>query len=455
MTSKVAVSVPLAFTIVFSMKKSFIHRSRNAQLGLAELIAIALGGMIGGGIFTILGVSVDLIGAYTPVAIFLGGLLALLTAYSYCKLGVYYKDEGATYSFVKRVFRQSRFAASLVGWWVSFGYVSTIALYAYTFSSYAVNALGFESVEWLRKLGAAAVILLFALINVWSVRGMGKVEDLMVYTKLVLLVLISFVLLNHSTTSLPILFSEHSDSVSLLSILVVASITFVAYEGFQLVIAAVNEIDDPERNIPRAIYSAIGLAILVYVIIALGALLSIPLDSIVKNQENALAAGAEGILGRWGGDLVVIGALLATSSAISGTLFGASRLMAVIAADGHFPAFLAKRRQHIPVSAILCMSVLAFCLILVGGLRLILEFGSITFLLVSCLMAYANHKVRDLTNSSPYITLTALVSLLIATLLIIYYEYSFHPEQLFFIVLVYLVLTAASWFYSINSQNHA
>ena len=99
-----------------------IHRKRNKTLGVLELIAIALGGMVGGGIFTILGISVSMIGAYTPLAIIIGGIMASLAAYSYIKLSIYYKDEGATYSFYKRTFPQSPFAASLIGWWIVFGY---------------------------------------------------------------------------------------------------------------------------------------------------------------------------------------------------------------------------------------------------------------------------------------------------------------------------------------------
>jgi amino acid transporter len=64
------------------------HRAREKTLGVPELIAIALGGMVGGGIFTILGISVSMIGAYTPLAIIIGGFIALLASYSYIKLGV-------------------------------------------------------------------------------------------------------------------------------------------------------------------------------------------------------------------------------------------------------------------------------------------------------------------------------------------------------------------------------
>ena len=430
-----------------------IHRKRNKALGVPELIAIALGGMVGGGIFTILGISVSMIGAFTPLAIILGGVIASLAAYSYIKLGVYYKDEGATYSFYKRTFPNSPFAASLIGWCVIFGYISTLALYAYTFSSYAISGFAFADSEWVRKIVAGAVILFFTLINIWSVKGMGKIEDIMVYTKLVILVVISFVLINNSQTTLPVLLQDNNDT-SALSILIVASITFVAYEGFQLVINAVNEMEKPEINIPKAIYSAIFLAALIYVVISLGAILAIPFDEIIKNKEYALASGAEHVLGHWGTELIIVGALLATSSAISGTVFGASRQMSVIARDGYFPSILSKHINHIPIYSIICMSVLAFFLVLAGSLQVILEFGSVTFLLISLLMAYANYKIKNLTNSSRIITVISIIGLMIGTILIFYYEFNNQPQQMFFIGLIYLLLTAGSWLYSRNKSSH-
>jgi amino acid transporter len=425
-----------------------IHRKREKSLGILELIAIALGGMVGGGIFTILGISVSMIGAYTPVAIIFGGIIAGFAAYSYIKLGVYYKDEGATYSFFKKTFPNSSFAISLIGWWVIFGYISTLALYSYTFSSYALSSTSFANDDFTRKILAGIVIFIFTLINIWSVKGMGKIEDIMVYTKLVILVVISFVLINNSNTTIPILL-ENSKDVEFSSILIVASLTFVAYEGFQLVINAVNEMDNPEKNIPISIYAAIALAILIYVVISLGAILAISFDDIIANKEFALAAGANKVLGHWGNDLVIIGALLATSSAISGTLFGASRQMSVIAKDGFFPKLLEKRNTlNIPIFSILTMSALSFSLVLSGSLKLILEFGSVTFLIVSLLMSIANYKIRDKTNSSTFVTILSIFLLSSSTLLIIYYELKVEIEQMLFIILLYSILTLFAWIYS-------
>ncbi|MCB1135014.1 MAG: APC family permease [Chlamydiia bacterium] len=431
-----------------NLKKFFIHRERGAALGVPELIAIALGGMVGGGIFSILGVSAAMIGAYTPIAIVIGGGTAALAAYSYVQLGVYYRDEGATYSFMKRAFPNAPFAASLIGWWVIFGYISTLALYAYTFSSYTISGSAFADNMIVRRAVACGIIAVFALINLYSVRGMGKLEDLMVYTKLVILVVISFVLINNGKKTLPVLFAEQAGGFPVAGIAIVSSITFVAYEGFQLVINAVGEMDDPARSIPRAIYTAIFLAVLIYVVIAIGALMAIPLDQIVKDKEYALATGAREVLGSLGRELVIAGAILATCSAISGTAFGASRQMAVIAQDGYFPAFLALRRERIPTNAILVMSLLACVLILSGGLQLILEFGSITFLLVSFLIAAANFRVRDKTGSSTAVTVLAMALLLFGFGTILWYEVRNHADQFAFVMCIYALLTAGSWIYS-------
>jgi len=409
-------------------------------LGLKELIAIAVGGMIGGGIFTVLGISVAMVGVYAPLAIGLGGVVASLAAYSYVQLGKYFMDEGATYSFFKRSFPEARMAAAAVGWWTIFGYISTLALYAYTFSSYALSVTDWADSEWARKIVSWGVIWLFALINVWSVRGMGHIEDVMVYVKVVILLTIATLLMLHPDASLPILL-KGSPPLTFGAILTVASLTFVAYEGFQLVINAVKEMENPERNMPRAIYIAMGLVTTIYVLVALAAVLAVPFDDIIRNKEYALAAGANAVLGKWGGGFVVLGAVLATMSAISGTLFGSSRQMAKIADDRYFPAYIDRRRGLVPVHAILTMAATASLLILIGGLRMILEFGSITFLVVSFLMALANYRLRAKTGTNVVMAVLAMAGLGTGTVVIFWYEAHTEPVQIAFLGGLYVVLT--------------
>ena len=276
---------------------------------------------------------------------------------------------------------------------------------------------------------------------------MGRIEDLMVYTKLIVLLFISGLLAGKgSIENMQPLFESQT---TLSSIVIIASLTFVAYEGFQLVIHAYNEMDNPKKNIPRAIYSSILLATLLYVILSVGALASIPKEVIIQDQEYALAAGAEVILGKLGLFLVIFGALLATSSAISGTLFGASRLMARIADDGYFPKVLTKRiKSFIPKNAIIVMCITSFVLILSGGLQMLLEFGSVTFIIVSFLMAYANFVKRKETKSYTLFTLIAMGGLLIAGISIFWFEYHENKMQLVVILGIYLLLIIASFIYS-------
>ncbi|NVK50102.1 MAG: APC family permease, partial [Cyclobacteriaceae bacterium] len=234
-----------------------------------------------------------------------------------------------------------------------------------------------------------------------------------------------------------------------MQVLIVSAITFVAYEGFQLVINAYDEMDKPQVNIPRAIYISIAIAITLYVVLAVAALSVIPKENIIADKEYALAAGAKTFLGGFGQFIVIFGALLATSSAISGTLFGASRLMAVISKDGFFPKPLGEKIQtYIPYKAIITMSILAWILVLSGGLQVILEFGSITFILVSFLMAVANFKKRKETDSSPWFTGIAMLGLLAAGVLIVYYEFTENLSQFIVILGFYLLLAISAILYS-------
>lgn len=421
--------------------------TRREDLGLLELIAIALGGMVGGGIFAILGVATELVGSAAVLAIGAGGVLALLAAYSYAKLATYFEDEGATYSFFKRTYPSSHFAASAVGWLVLFGYVATLALYAFTFASYLASQFPDQDPFVLRLVFSAAVFTVFTLLNIVSVKQTGRVEDVLVYSKLVVLVVVTLVLfLGSDLSSAGRMFES---GINVPSLLVVASITFVAFEGFQLAIHAYEEVKEPRKNVPRAIYASVAIATVLYVLMAAGAMLAIPHEQLIKDKEYALAAGTSEVLGSWGLGLVVAGALLATSSAISGTLFGASRLMAVIADDGYLPRVFARRiHGHTPVWALVALAGLAYLLVATGGLVFILEFGSLTFILVSFLMALANLRIRDKTESSLLVALAALLGLGGAGVLLLHYQWTTDPFHLGVTLTLYVVITVLAWLYA-------
>lgn len=129
--------------------------------------------------------------------------------------------------------------------------------------------------------------------------------------------------------------------------------------------------------------------------------------------------------------------------------FGASRLISLISKDGYFPSVLSKKiRTHIPKNAIITMSIFAFILIFSGGLQMILEFGSITFIMVSFLMALSNYIKRKETNTHIIPAIIAMCGLLVAAILIFYFEWTENKTQLFYIISIYAILVVFAYFFS-------
>ena len=125
--------------------------SNNLQFGLKELIAIGIGGMIGGGIFSVMGLAVEITGNATPIAFLLAGLLALVMGYSYVKLSVAFHSDGASFTYLEHAFPKHKFIGSITGWAVIIGYIGTMALYAFTFGAYGSELFGFNN-ELVRKI---------------------------------------------------------------------------------------------------------------------------------------------------------------------------------------------------------------------------------------------------------------------------------------------------------------
>lgn len=413
------------------------------DLKLPELVAIALGGMIGGGIFSVLGLAVERVGNAAPLAIAAGGGLALVAGISYARLSRLYEDEGATYSFFKRTFPKSPVAASAIGWLVVFGYIATLALYAFTFASYLGSLFPQLHQGAMRAILSGVQLAAFAALNIYSVRLMGKIEDLMVYIKLLALLVLAGVLFAAGSLDSALPITPTIDLGG--NLLMVAALTFVAFEGFQLAIHAYCEVQEPRINVPRAIYIAIAGATVLYVLLAEGALWALDKAHIIADKEYALAAGAAEVLGPAGHALVIASALLATSSAVNGTIFGASRLAATIADDGMLPAFMTRRiHGRTPWAAIMTLAALAWMLVLSGQLELIVEFGSLVFIVVSLLMAVANWKVRHATGSSLPMCVVSVGLLGAAGAAIIYWQAVDRPTDLIWTGIVAVALTLGS-----------
>jgi len=406
-------------------------------LALPELIAIGVGGMIGGGIFSILGLAVDISGHAAPFAFMIGSVIACIAAYSYVRLALTFHTDGASFTYLERAFPENLSIAGIAGWTVVFGYIGTLALYAYTFGAYSAHLLGYGRSGFIREIMSIASLLIFLSINLAGARKMGRAEDIAVYTKILLLATLAIVgFYKADTNRLTPLFDQGYGAVFL-----GGAVIFVAYEGFQLIANAVCEASKPERDLPRAMYGSIAITSCIYVLISFVAVGNLGLVEIHAAQEYALAAVTAPIFGQLGVVLVDIAAILATSSAINATIYGASHMAYEISVDNLAPrAFSFRNKTAVPVNAAVIITGLAVLFSVLGDLDLIATFSSLTFLLVSIAVSLANVKLRELTHAALFPVLTGIVLMLITVTALLIYLASDHPSTLFFSMFSYVMV---------------
>ncbi len=414
-------------------------------LGLMELIAIGVGGMIGGGIFSMLGLAVSIAGHAAPLAFLIGSLVAFFAGYSYMKLALAFPSDGASYIYMRRAFPGRPQVSILVGWTVVIGYVGTLALYAFTFGAYGADLLGHSDDQVLRMALSAAVLLFFMFVNLRSAKTSGHTEDLVVYAKI--LILAVFAIAGLQTVDVHRMQPLFDKGVA--SVFMAGALIFVAYEGFQLINNAVQETREPEKNIPRGIFGSIAITSSIYILLAIVAIGNLPQKRIIAAEEYALAEAARPVLGEAGVVLVGVAALLATSSAINATVFGAARLMAEMAEGRHMPEALARRNaEDVPWLAVVAMTVLGLLFALLGGLEIIASFSSMTFLLVSIAVSVANLKLKDKTRSRPVIVFAGIGLMSITVVLLLAHLASDRPIVLVQLAGIYLLAAVPAWFYS-------
>lgn len=160
----------------------------GGKLGFWAVVAIGVGGMVGGGIFAVLGLAVQLARGGTPIAFALAGGVALLTAYSYAKLSVTYPSRGGTVTFLNRAFGSGMMTGSLnVLLWLS--YIVMLSLYAFAFGSYGATFLPETWGPIGKHVFISLSILAIAGLNLLSAEWIGKAEDWIVGLKVVILLL--------------------------------------------------------------------------------------------------------------------------------------------------------------------------------------------------------------------------------------------------------------------------
>ena len=296
------------------------------RIGLWGVVSIGIGGMVGGGIFAVLGLSVQIAGGGAPAAFLVAGLVALLTARSYALLSTSFPSRGGTVTFVNRAFGPGLFSGGInVLLWLS--YIVMLALYAQAFGSYAASFLPDTQQELGKHVFLTTAVVLIAALNVAGASTVARAERYVVAIKLTILLL--FVVVGFSSVSSTRLApSQWSPPLSLVA---GGMIVFLAYEEFELIANAAEDVDNPGRTLTRAYYISVLFVIVLYVLVSVVAVGSVPVAQLVDAKDYALAVAARPALGSAGFVLIGVAAMLSTASAINATLYGSARMTYTIA----------------------------------------------------------------------------------------------------------------------------
>ncbi len=393
-------------------------------IGLLGAVSIGIGGMVGGGIFAVLGEAVSLAHGATAVAFLVAGLVAIFTSYSYAKLSIVYQSEGGTVTFIDKAFGDNVLSGSInLMLWLS--YLVTISLYATAFAYYGETFFAHKSI-WLHHGLITFSILLPAIINLISASVVGKSETIIVVIKVSLLIFVIVAGASYVDSSR----LSPANWGSPFSIISAGMIIFVAYEGFELIANAAEDIKNPLKNLPRAFYISVITVITLYILISIITVGNVPENELLKAKDYALAIAAKPSLGQTGFIVVALAALLSTFSAINATLYGNARLGYIIAKYGNLPRVLMdeSKSEDVPFMGVIYTTILSLLLANSINLTQIAIIGSAGFLLIFFIVNISAYKLKSKINANKYILFISSIFTFLALVTLLYHTYTSNPK---------------------------
>ncbi len=377
--------------------------------------------MVGGGIFAVLGEAASLARGGTPVAFALAGLIAGLTAYSYAHLSVAYPSRGGTITFIDTAFGRNLLSGGAnVLLWLS--YLVTIALYATAFGSYCAALLpsSLADSSLIQHLLISLAIVAPTAINILSATVVSRAETAIVVFKLALLA----VVIAAGASGLSGSRLSPADWPGPLGLLTAGMVIFVAYEGFELIANAAEDVNDARRTLPRAYYSAVGIVVVLYVVIAAITVSVLDTAQIDQYKDYALAAAAEPSLGHIGFVLVAVAAIAATLSAINATVYGNARLGYILAVDGELPTSQSWERHQVPVVGATTIAGASLLLANLIPIRSIAIISSASFLLVFTVVNAAAWRLFHEIGARRWVVVVATVASAVALVVLLWHSAS-------------------------------
>ncbi|WP_137875763.1 APC family permease [Rhodococcus sp. Q] len=349
---------------------------------------LGVGSMVGAGIFALLGEAGAVAGSAVWVSFLVAGIVATLQGYAVAKLGARYPSSGGVVTFLLQAYGRGHTTA-IASWLLYFAAVIVTAMVAVSFGSYGTALLFDDSVAWSRIL-TVAVVLVVAAVNIFGAKLLDRVQTTIVV--LLLAVFAVFVVVTLAQVDPALLArSTYPPAVDIVSSV---ALTFFAYLGFTVVSFTGGDLPNPSRNLPRAMYLALGITIALYVLISIGVFGTLTVDEVIANGETALAVAAKPALGDAGFAIMAFAALLATSSSANANLYAAVGSTAKLAESGSFPPVFGRSVRIGGTGGLVITAALILLLSLFVDLTAIASLGSVVALAIFMVTSIGAFRLR-------------------------------------------------------------
>ena len=421
---------------------------KKRKLTLWEAVSLAVGTMIGAGIFSVLGVGAQICGQNLPLAFFLAGIVAWFVAYAYAHLGKVYVSNAGPIEFILRAFGDSILVGVLAFlYWFSF--VVSISLFAKAFAYYGLALFHLPAKPLFVALIETLVIAFFTALNFFGAKAVGKVEFYIVLLKVS--ILLTFIVLGIWTIH-PEWIKPNLTPLELRDTLYAVSILFLTYMGFGIITNASEDMEEPKRNVPRAIYLSLFLVMLIYIGVAVVAIGNLPLNELLKAKEYALAEAAKPFLGNLGFSLVAIGALISTASAINATLYGGANVAYVFAKKGELPEFFERKVWFSEPEGLYLTAILGLIFALFFNLEGVASLISFAFLVIYQFVLLAHYKLSPIVGGFRFVSVIGLVLITTVAVLLLIYQYRTNPQTFYTALVLIPLITLFEWGYKRKTQ---
>jgi len=387
----------------------------SREMNLFTVTMIGVGGMIGAGIFVLTGIAAGEAGAAVILVFLLNGLVTSLTAMSYAELGSVLPGAGGGYIFIKEAMGGT--AGFLAGWMSWFAQAVAGSLYGLAFGRFAAELIELTAfpnfgltVDQLSLVFMTIIIITFIFINSWGASEIAAAGNILTLTKIAILgVLVAFGLAAIAGTDLSQAeISTDFFSHGVIGVLSAMGLTFIAFEGYEIIAQSGEEVINPKRNIPIAIFVSIAIAVVIYILVAFVAMgattapAGITVSAYLGEQgEVAIIEVASQVFPFGIGALVLlIAGLASTTSALNATTYAASRVSFAMGRESNLPSLFAKvhPRRHTPYWAVVFTGILMIAMGWTLPIADIAAAASIMFLL---LFMQVNLAVLFLRRSRP------------------------------------------------------